>query len=232
MNTIGHLAARSRVTVIDDDAEGRDDLMDQLRDNDFEPCAVVGHFGQDIDRLLCEIRAQTPDFVICDHKLQPQNMASFHGLDVVRRLVEVKTAAMLLTMYQSTDRLELRAHRHVVPIIMGRDAFEPELLGAYANVCFREIAADPVDERRPHRTLIRVDWIDSATQNIDAVITQWSPDHAVTLPPTCIDPSLLPKLTAGTYLLGDVNVGARSEDDLFFTNVNELVDPQSIRDLA
>jgi len=42
----------------------------------------------------------------------------------------------------------------------------------------------------------------------------------------------LPKLTPGSYLLGDVNIGAKSEDDLFFTNVNELVDPQSIHDLA
>ncbi|MBB4799072.1 MULTISPECIES: hypothetical protein [Brevundimonas] len=232
MNALTQLAARSRVTVIDDDADGRDDLMDQLRDCDFEPSAVIGHFGQDIDRLLGEVTAQAPDFVICDHKLQPQNMASFHGLEVVRRLVEAKTAAMLLTMYQSTDRLELRAHRHVVPIIMGRDAFDPDYLGTYANVCFREIAEDPVDERRPHRTLIRVDWIDAATQNIDAVVTHWSPDHAVTLPRSCIQPSILPKLTPGSYLLGDVNIGAKSEDDLFFTNVNELVDPQSIHDLA
>lgn len=36
MNALTQLAARSRVTVIDDDADGRDDLMDQLA----APCAL------------------------------------------------------------------------------------------------------------------------------------------------------------------------------------------------
>lgn len=231
MNAILHLEPRSRVTVIDDDADGRDDLMDQLRDLDFEPSAVTGHFGKDIDRLLSEVWAQSPAFVICDHKLQPQNLASFHGLDVVRRLVEMKTAAMLLTMYQSTDRLELRAHRHAVPIIMGRDAFDPEAISSYADICFREIAADPVDERRPHRTLIRVDWIDETTGNIDAMVVHWSPDRAVILPSTCVDEAIRSKIVPGAFLMADVNIGAQTEDELYFTNVNEIIDPAIIKEV-
>ena len=222
---------RSRITVIDDDALGRDDLIDQLRDQQFEPQAVTGAFGTDIDRLLAEVRAQRPSFVICDHKLQPKGLAAFFGLDVVRRLVAAQCPAMLVTMYQSPDRLALRAARHEVPVILSRDAFDPEAVAQYVEICRREIANDPVDERRPHRTLIRVDLIDGESGSLDAVIPAWRPEHAVRIPPSCLSKVVREAVKPGDFLLGDVNIGARNEDELFFKNLDECVKPKQIEGL-
>lgn len=222
------LQERSRVTVIDDDELGRDDLIDQLRDQHFEPQAVIGAFGTDIDRLLAEVRSQRPAFVICDHKLQPKGLAAFFGLDVVRRLVAARCPAMLVTMYQSPDRMALRAARHEVPVILGRDAFDPEAVAQYAEICRREIANDPVDVRRPHRTLIRVDFVDGDSGSIDAVIPAWRPEHAVRIPPACLSEAVRTAVKPGNFLLGDVNIGARDEDDLFFKNLDERVEPKQI----
>ncbi|QBJ14618.1 hypothetical protein EYD00_13940 [Agrobacterium sp. 33MFTa1.1] len=218
----------SRVTVIDDDDDGREDLMDQLREFDMEPSAITGQYGREIDRLLAEIESQNPSFVICDHRLQPKGLASFFGVDVVKKLVERRHPAMLLTMYQSSDRLKLRESRDAVPVIIGRDAFRPELVGGYFEVCKREILADPVDERKPHRSLIRVDGLSQGVggeQVLDAVVSSWSPDHAVPIPFSCIDPAIRDRVQVGTYLLGDVNIGSTSEDDLYFRNVNEVAPP-------
>ncbi|OKP69135.1 hypothetical protein BTE77_28360 [Ensifer adhaerens] len=219
----------SRVTVIDDDDDGREDLMDQLREFNMEPSAITGKFGLEIDRLVAEIEAQNPSFVICDHRLQPKGLASFFGVDVVRRLVERRHPAMLLTMYQSSDRLKLRESRDAVPVIVGRDAFRPERVSDYFEVCTREIQADPVDERKAHRSLIRVDGMSESGGGrdhvLDAIVPSWSPDHAVPIPLSCIDPSIRNKVRVGTYLLGDVNIGSPTEDDLYFRNVNEVAPP-------
>lgn len=220
-------AIASRVLVVDDDEQGRDDLMEELRSYDIEPITVTGPYGMDIDRMLTEIEEQDPAFVICDHKLQPANLASFSGAEVVRRLVELKRPAMLLTMYQSTDRLELRRSRRAVPIIMGRDEFRADRVQDYYQVCRLEILDMPIASRKPHRVLIRVDDVpeDEKPQRLDAVIPSWSPDHAVPVPLTCVDPMILAQIQRGTYLLGNVNIGAETEDELFFADLDQIVSP-------
>jgi hypothetical protein len=220
----------SRVAVVDDDELGRDDLMDELRDRSFEPLTVGGAYGSDIDRLLADLLAQSPDFVICDHKLQPGGLATFYGLDVVRRLISARYPAMLVTMYQTTDRtrMELRAARDAVPVILARDAFKPERLERYVDIVRREVAGDPVDERRPHRTVIRVDYVDEPSGNLDAMVPAWSPDHALTIPAACIGPHLRGRIKVGDHLAGDVNIGAGLEDELYFSNVDEIVEPKLI----
>jgi hypothetical protein len=197
--------------------------MDQLREWNVEPRAIVGQFGRDIEALLSQVKGHDSSFVICDHKLQPKGFASFYGADVVKRLIHERRPAMLLTMYQSTQRLELRASRHELPVVMGRDVFRPEAVKEYFEICDREIAADPIDERKPHRALIRVDDVRSSNKHIDVVIPSWSPERAITIPSECIDPKIISQVRPGTYLLGDVNIGAQSEDDLFFVNLDEIV---------
>jgi hypothetical protein len=230
------LTPRSKVTVIDDDELALEDVMDGLRDCDFEPMTLTQQYGNELDRMVREIQEQGPDFVICDHKLQPGGLASFFGLDVVRKLLAVKRPAMLLTMYQQTDRMrmKLRESRHLLPVIASRDDFEPEGVVRYAEICIRELENDPVEERRAHRTLIRVDWADpeNGNEKIDVVISGWSPDHAITVPAACIHPDILPRIRTGQYLLGDINIGAEQEDDLFFTAIDQIVEPTDVEGLT
>jgi hypothetical protein len=42
---------------------------------------------------------------------------------------------------------------------------------------------------------------------------------------TCIDEAILPTLQAGDYLIGQVNIGAQEEDELYFHNLNERAPP-------
>lgn len=226
------LPRASRITVIDDDEEARKGLEYTLRDFEFEPIIVKGRFGNRLPELIAEIETHHSAFVICDNRLQPGNLAQFYGVSVVKNLVARQLPAMLLTVYGSSDRLMLRSSRFDVPLVVDRGAFVPERLGEYYEICRREIVADPVDERKPHRSLIRVDNIQMGTHGqIDGVISAWRPDHAVPIPLDCIAEDLHSLMTVGTYLLGDVNIGAHDEDDLYFHNVNEIA-PSPKEELA
>lgn len=230
MNIHAMLKPASRVTVIDDDEDGCEEIMEILRDFNFVPSTVHGTFDDRLGDLVQAIEAQNPDFVICDNRLQARQMAQFHGVAVVKELVSRRRPAMLLTMYGSPDRLALRQSRFDVPVIVHRDAFDPEQLGGYFETCWREIIDDPVDARRSHRSLIRIESITKGSiQQIDAVIPGWRPDHAVQIPIECIAEGLREHLTAGMYLLGDVNIGTKHEDELFFHNVNEIAPAPSER---
>jgi CheY-like chemotaxis protein len=218
------------VTIVDDDPEDREDLMDQLRDHNIEPRTVNGPYGQDIAQLIADVHAIGSPFVICDHRLQTKNLASFNGSKVVKALSSSKHPAMLLTMFQSTNRLELREERADVPVVVSRHEFDINQLGIYAEICRREFADNPIDERRAHRTLIGIMDINSAYGRTELYVTvpNWRPDEAIILPTACIASTLVPQLKVGDYLLGDVNIGAEEEDDLYFKNVNEIVKADEI----
>ena len=226
MNVHTRLEPASRVTVIDDDEEGREEIMDLLQDFNFEPRAITGIFDDRLDDLVAEIEAQNPSFVICDNRLNPRQIAQFHGTAVVKALAARRRPAMLLTTYASPDRLQLRKSRYEVPVIVHRDAFEPEQLAHYFEICWREIIDDPVDSRRPHRSLIRIDAVTGGPSvQIDAVVPAWRPDHAVPIPIECFAEQVRDQLSAGNYMLGDVNIGATDEDELFFHNLDEFAPP-------
>ena len=218
-----HLPAASRVTVIDDDEFGCEEISDHLRDFGFEPSAVTGRFDDRLAEMVAAIEATNPSFVICDNRLQPRQMANFYGVSVVKTLVERSRPAMLLTTYASPDRVTLRASRFEVPVIVDRGAFSPEHLSDYFEICRREIADDPVDHRRPRRSLIRIDGISTDQQPLlDVVVPNWRPDHAVSIPISCVAAELHGALRPGMYLFGQVNIGASDEDELFFHDVNTI----------
>ena len=110
---------------------------------------------------------------------------------------------------------------------MNRGDFKVEQLGRYAEICKRELANDPVDERRPHRSLISIEEVIESTGSPELYVTipSWKRETAIILPIGCVAPHLVEHIKAGDYLLGDVNIGAEGEDDLFFRNVNERVEP-------
>src|SRR3546814_20185229 len=88
------------VTVIDDDEDGCEEIMDLLREFNYEPIAVTGQYDNRIDDMVAAIESQDPDFVICDNRLQPRQLAQLYGVSVVKKLIKRKRPEMLLT----TDR--------------------------------------------------------------------------------------------------------------------------------
>lgn len=216
------LAQKDRVVVIDDDDDGRDTLIDSLGDHHYEGVSIVGRYGNDIDRLLHEIEASNPRFVICDHRLTAKQYATFNGLQVVERLIGLKRPAMLLTTYQEPERIALREARCRVPVIKGRDRFSVDEVPALFDIVCSEIAQEPVASRRPHRVLLRVEAVRDA--DIDVVVPSWNRDHAFVLTKRSLGDKVRGVVKDGDYLLGDVNIGATAEDELYFAKVDQIVD--------
>ncbi|MFK3857211.1 ANTAR domain-containing protein [Agrobacterium pusense] len=216
------LALNNRVVVIDDDDDGRDTIVDQLDEHNFEGVGIEGPFGSDIDRLLKVIDAEDPGFVICDHRLNAKQFASFSGLQVVKRLIELKRPAMLLTTFQDPERIALRLARSQVPVIKGRDRFHIEDVSYLRDVARAEIEEEPVASRKPHRVLIRVEAVRDS--EVDVVVPSWNKGHAVVLPKPLIGETIRNVVKVGDRLLGEVNVGATNEDELYFKNINEIIE--------
>lgn len=219
------LALNDRVVVIDDDEDGRDTIVDDLDALKFQGIPIAGRFGSDIERLLQEVEAKDPSFVICDLRLTAHQFATFDGLQVVERLIARKRPAMLLTTYQDPERIHLRAARPRVPVIRGRQGFKIEDVTFLHEIVQREIAQKPVPSRKPHRVLVRVEDVREDLGEVDVVVPSWRRDHALVLPRSLLGEAVRSKVKRGDYLLGQVNIGAMDEDELFLTDLNEIVPP-------
>lgn len=222
------LALNDRVAVIDDEPDGRDTIIDLLGEHHFEPVAILGPFGSDLDRLIAEVDRADPGFVICDHRLTAKQYATFTGLQVVERLIENKRPAMLITTFKEPDLIALRAARPRVPVIKGRDGFNYEEVSHLREIVRLEIAEQPVASRKPHRVVLRV--ADVRLNDIDIVVPSWNREHAFILPKAQLAGTVRGAVRKGDYLLGDVNIGATSEDEIYFDNVNEII--EDIQDLT
>jgi CheY-like chemotaxis protein len=222
------LALNDRVAVIDDEPDGRDTIVDLLGEQHFEPIPIIGPFGSDIDRLIAEVDRADPGFVICDHRLTAKQYATFTGLQVVERLIESKRPAMLITTFQEPDLIALRAARSRIPVIKGRDGFQYEQVIRFREIVRRELADQPVASRKPHRVILRV--ADVRTRDIDIVVPSWNRDHAFILPKMQLANAVRNAVRKGDYLLGDVNIGATHEDEIYFDNVDEII--EEIQDIS
>jgi hypothetical protein len=129
---------------------------------------------------------------------------------------------MLLTTFQEPERLTLRAARARVPVIKGRDDFRVEDVRDLREIVLSEMAERPVASRRPHRVLLRVEAVRDS--QADVVVPSWSRDHAFVLTKDLIAPNIRNRVRPGEYLLGDVNIGAEKEEDIYFDNVDEIIE--------
>lgn len=228
-----HACPALSVTVVDDDVEDRSQLVEDLTDCGFEAKVIEGRYGANLERLVSDIKNFQSDIVICDHKLQPQQLASFSGAELVANLFQIHVPAILLTMYKSPARVEILKHRDRIPIVVGRDEFGHEQLPDLPNIielCRSEFAGQPSPSRRPHRVVVRVE--DKRKVGVsdfvcDVVIPSWRPGHAVTIPKECFSSSFWPSVSAGDRFLGSVNIDAADENELFVIGLEERIELES-----
>lgn len=216
-----------KVTVVDDDAEDRDALVEELADFGCISEIIEGQYGSDIDRMVTDVVRHGSDLVICDHKLQPKKLASFSGAELVAELFSSKIPSILLTMFKSPARVDILKLKDRIPVIVGRDEFDQEKLSTYLDVCRSEIAGNPIDSRRPHRVVVRVEDIRRYNQHdfvCDVVVPSWRPGHALTIPKECFSETVWSSIMPGSRYLGYVNIDATNEDDLYLTSISRLIE--------
>ncbi len=199
-----------RVAIIDDNARGREAMAEIVQDASLEPIVQT-------DRLLslkeC-VRALTrqADAAICDHRLKPGNYAAFEGADVVAALYGVRFPAILVTAYSLEVDL-IRLVRRRIPVVVKGGYLGSQDIASGIRQCLDEFSSVYADDRRPWRTLIRVQSIDQ--QTVSVVLPAWNPAVALSLPKSLFNASL-GQLEAGTRLFGEVNIGASNSDDMYF----------------
>jgi hypothetical protein len=169
--------------------------------------------------------------VVCDHTLsQYGNYSQISGAECVAALVRGKTPAVLITSFPVDDDPVLKSFNGDIPCLLDKqDAYDPLLLRNALERCRLEISGSPSLQRKPHRTLIRIEGLGTADgiDVIEAILPQWSNKILVHFPVSLLPTGLPEKLKSGLHLIANVNIGAEKARELFFKDFSLAPEPGS-----
>ncbi len=207
-----------RIWVVDDDPAPRQMLAHSLLIASLEPFEELGPLS-DLDSFISG-KVQSVDAVICDHKLGLRSYATFDGAEAVARLYDFKKPAVLLTKYSKSDIDSMRKYRRKIVALMSSDDFEIDSVLNGFERCIREFKGEFLPSRKPWRTLLRVDSVDSSPgfKMFFVVIPAWQSSETVRLPMDLIASTYQSRIQPGYRFHAQVNIGAETSEELYFEN--------------
>ena len=201
-----------RVLIVDDQPDARGAYGELVEDLDLVPVKVSGPVDE--DRILG--LATEADVILCDYHLKRQEYAECDGDVLLARCVERGMAGVLCTGY-SDFGLSIRRDclRWIPSRVRSREVKPEAFLDGWAQ-CLREIGGSLHPARRPWRTLVRVVETDLERGYVSAIVPGWSVREAVQVQLESVPREFQGRLLPDARFFCQVNIGAESEDDLFF----------------
>jgi len=204
-----------RVAIVDDDKSVRTAYEMSVEELDLRSVSEPGPLG-DLDRFA-RAAAERAEAAVCDFKLRVKSYANFDGAELVARWYELGFPAILCTKWEEAGIDEIRRYRHRIPVLLRPSELEPDRIVSGLAQCIREIEGTVVPSRRTWRTLVRVEDVSGErSPYVYVVIPAWDPNEVIRLLLGDIPSELHPDIRADARVYAHVNIGAESNEELFF----------------
>lgn len=218
----------NRVFVIDDNADARDAMAECVIDASLEPI-IVNNRLPSMNEFIQKLINNSDAAAIFDHRLMPGNYAGFTGAEAVASLYQRCFPALLVTKWSSADIDNIRRFRRFIPALIPSGGIEEETITNGLQQCLNEFEGHFTPERKPWRTLVRIEEDlspESKMPLVYAVISAWNPNQVIRFPLELIDRKYHKFVNAGVRFFAQINIGAKHQDDLFFEKFELAEKPQ------
>lgn len=201
-----------RALIVDDEPEARDAYEYVIEDMGIRPHQVEEGLHDGLDSFLSTI--QSGDVILCDFHLKKRNYAPCNGDQVMATCFRAKVPGVLCTSI-AEPWVRRDCLRYIPGVIRTASPQPDEVRGALER-CLREVDGSFEPERRPWRTLVRVDDIDRDHRCFYAVVPAWDVRTKVRIGTSNLPESIQELIEPGRRLHALVNTGAERSHDLFF----------------
>jgi hypothetical protein len=199
------------VCIIDDDDDSRSTMELTIEDSHLIPLSQNEKVNNLEEYLLKYVQQNVA--IVSDHHLKKKNYFPVNGAEVIYNCYEKKIPSVLVTRYEPHIG-EIRKFRKNIPVILNPEEFNPDTLIKSLSICIKEFRGEISDERKPWRTLIRIDDVDSS--HIYIVIPAWNPNEIISLNTEDLPRDIQEIISTDLRLHAKVNIDAESGNDLFF----------------
>ena len=203
----------NRVLIVDDDPEARDSYAYPIEELELESVKVPG-IQDTPESFVSTVRDS--DAVVCDFHLKKRSYARYDGDLLLAACYREGIPGVLCTTFTDVADTIRRDCLRYIPALLKTCSPEPDALVKAWGVCVSEMEDSFLPTRRPWRTLVRVEEVDSDRGFFYAVVSSWDAEKKIKINSECLPEEIRDHLAAGKRLHAQVNTGAHSYEDLFF----------------
>jgi len=180
-----------------------------------------------IDECLATVTTKA-DAAILEHHLKSGNYANFTGAEAVARLCRQYFPSLLVTAWANADIDNIRPFRRHIPVLISSPDVNPETITLGLKQCLNEFEKQYAPDRRPWRTLVRIEEVNRNTEKpmVYAVVPGWDPDEVVRFPLVIFPQEQQQTVVPGTRFFAKVNIGAAHPDELYFEEFELIEKPR------
>jgi hypothetical protein len=207
-----------RVAIIDDQQAARATFEDIVEDSHLRPVSQGGPLNGLAEYV--NLLPTVADAALCDHHLKMSAYATFNGADLVARCNRKGFPTILCTNWDHADIDEMRCLRRYIPILVRPGNLDPESMKEGFQTCLEEYSGTFEPPRRPWRALVRVVELrdDPGQKAAYVVVPAWEPEEVVRIPASALPEGFFERTAEGARVHAQVNIGAESHGDLYFTD--------------
>ncbi len=207
-----------RVAVVDDSEDMRQTLSDELSFAFHETHPLVGPF-KNVNDLVTTVTS-VADAAVCDHHLNTRNFAHCTGAEVVNRCYRQRFPSVLITNWGPADIDEIRPYLPGIPVLLTPNEANLDAIKEGFMRCMEEFRDEYRSNRKPWRTLVRVEDVslERADSLVYVVLPGWISDQVIRLKLDIFPCELQPHIKPGARFHARVNLGAETQDQLYFSD--------------
>lgn len=204
-----------KISIIDDDIGVRREYENSIIDIGLIPIHEEGPL-ENLQEFIIETKKRS-NAAICDHKLIRDNYSEFNGAEIVANFYEHNFPAILCTGWKNTNTAEIRRYIKNIPVYVDAKDFEADDIITGIEKCINEFKGKFSSERKPWRTVIRIDEIQEEKKVIYVNIPAWSARDVVSLTLNEIEPiEIRESIDVDKHYYAKVNIGTENKEELYF----------------
>ncbi|WP_186105604.1 hypothetical protein [Burkholderia gladioli] len=213
-----------RVTLIDDDPSVRAGYRLHVEDLNLSSDEIEGPIGN-VDDFIENLK-KGANGIICDYHLKSRLYSQVDGDVLVSKMYQSKLPVVLCTRWDDAAA-SIRSRRRYIPIILKPDDLSDKSLRDAFETCVNEFRGVFAEQRRPWKALVRIESARAIAGDgfrLSVIVPAWDSSCGVEVDVVKGENSLFEGLVDDVLAGGigrafaQVNLGAESADDLFFSD--------------
>jgi hypothetical protein len=208
----------SKIATVDDDGGARETMAEKIHDLFNAEPVLVDEKKLSPDRLLQIMTENGIEAAIVDSKLSVGGYSQFDGIDFVADLTGRKIPAVLASSYPPRDKLIW--HGRDIPAVVEKGNLGSSLVDAMQSAVARSYDFF-TPETKPETTIVRITALDDDDDEVGLIIPAFSPTKFLLVGREELKKRLGRDLIEGLRFFAEVNIGAKSVDGLYLSNLSE-----------
>lgn len=199
------------IAVLDDDPSSRRAAKFSIEELGVKAILEAGPYN---DFRAVDEMTKAADAAICDHHLRKNSYAVFDGAAAVAFCYQKRFPALLSTNWEGPQILGIRQFRRQIPVLLRPADIEPASITHGFEKCIREFQGSFDPDRKPWRTLVRIEDVDADVSQLYVIVPAWNPDQPIHLSYVSVPPEVR-SATVGSRFHAQVNLGSERPEDLY-----------------